>query len=212
MKFFRTKGVTKFVLWTILILILPAFLLWGTEALTRSKQKGPAFAGFVGSQRISFNALYESMMAVRSQIILNYGNQPDMVRKLTDDRPMMAKLGWERIIMLNETKRNKVRVSDRDVANYLRSHPLFLRNGRFDEKIYSHLLQYTVGLTPRAFEEFIRENLAIIRLQEGMVKDITGADDEAKAKRTKFLDDWFTKLSEGAKLNIDLTEIEQYYK
>lgn len=208
LKFFRTKGVTKFILWVILILILPAFLLWGTEALTRSR-KGPSFVGLIDSKKVSFNALYESTMAVRCQIILNYGNQPDMVRKLIEDRPAMAKLGWERLIMLDAVKKGKIGIPDGEVANYIRSHPFFARNGRFDEKLYGYLLQYNVGLTPRAFEEFIRENLSIIRFQEGMIKDIAGTDEEAKAKRTKTLDDWFAKLSANAKLNIDLNNIEK---
>ncbi len=206
LKFFRTKGVTKFVLWLLLILILPAFVLFGTESF-RAKRKGPAFVGTIGSKKVSFNELFESMAAVRGQLVLNYGYQPQLVSQITENKTLLAKFGWDRLIMLKEAGRNKIRVSDKEVAVYLRSHPLFIRNGRFDDRIYAYVLQYNIGLSARAFEEFVRQNLKITKLKEDVVK-AAKADD--KDKKAKALDEWLAKLSQGAKLNIDLNEIEKY--
>ena len=197
LKFFRTKGVTKFVLWTLLILILPAFVLFGTEALDRAK-KGPAFAGTIGKKRISLSELADSVVAVRSQLILNYGNQPDLVRTLAADKAFMTRAAWERLIMLNEAHRQKIRAADAEVVAYLRSHPLFIRNGRFDDKIYAYSLQYTIGMSARTFEEIIRKNIELTKLQASVVKDISS---EEKEKRTKAIAEWLNKLSQGAKLN-----------
>ena len=199
LKFFRSKNVTKFVLWVIIILILPAFVLFGTERL--SLKKGPKFAGFINSKKVSFDAMYESMIAVRSQLVLNYWNDPDKFREVANDRPFIAKLAWDRLIMLAEAKKNKIAVTDREVANYLRNHPIFLRNGVFDDKLYQYILQYNMGLSPRSFEEIVRDNLKVIKLEALVLKDEKVKEDE-----------WLAGISAGAKPVIDFNDIDEYYK
>ena len=199
LKFFRSKNVTKFVLWIIIILILPAFVLFGTERL--SLKKGPKFAGFINSKKVSFDALYESMIAVRSQLILNYWNNAEKIKEVANDRPLIAKLAWERLIMLSEAKKNKIVVTDRELTDYLRNHPIFLRNGSFDDKLYQYILQHNIGLSPRSFEEIVRKNLQVIKLKAAALKEGNAKEDE-----------WLARISAGAKPNIDFNEIDKYYK
>ncbi len=199
LKFFRSKNVTKFVLWVIIILILPAFVLFGTERL--STNKGPKFAGYIDSKRVSFNALYESMAAVRSQAVLNYWNDRERVRDIINDNALVANLAWERLIMLSEAKKDKIAVTDPEVADYLKGHPIFSRNGVFDNKLYQYILQYNVGLSPRSFEEIVRDNLKIVKLEALALKD-------PEIKR----DEWLAGISAGAKPIIDFAEIDKYYK
>ena len=118
----------------------------------------------------------------------------------------MGRLAWDRLIMAKETARQKIKVLDQDVINFIRSHPLFSRNGTFDEGIYSYILRNNVGMDPRTFEEIVRENLAIKRLNDMLTKDIP-AD-----KKDKFLEDWLRRLELTTSLNIDLKEYDKYYK
>jgi hypothetical protein len=178
LKVFRKKIVAKFVLWGLLILILPAFVMWGGANLSQPKGKAAAYVGFINNKKISFEKLYKAMSGVRCQIILNYFNQPRVLEALLRDRKLLAKLGWDRIIMLDEAKKLKIKVTNREIINYIRSHPLFMRNGDFDENFYTYILHNSVGVEPRDFEEALRENIAVQKLGSILTKDLTISDAE----------------------------------
>ena len=179
LKFLRRKEIAKAIFWALVILILPAFVLWGTGSLSGSKDReGPRFAGMIDKKKVSFDELYEAITATRSLLVLNYFNQPQALEMLLRDKPLLGKLGWGRLIMLKEAKRYRIKIHDEDVVAFIRSHPLFLRGGAFDEKLYGYVLKYNMGLEPRAFEEIIRSNLEVQRLNDSLTKDITASDEE----------------------------------
>ncbi|MFA5146671.1 MAG: SurA N-terminal domain-containing protein [Candidatus Omnitrophota bacterium] len=178
LKFFRQKYVSKVIFWGLVILVMPAFVLWGTGNLGGSGEKGPSYVGTIDGRKISFEKLYESMTAMRSILVLNYAGQEKILESFLSNKPFLAKVAWDRLIMLKEAKTHKIDISDREVIDYIRSHPLFIRNGTFDDKIYQHVLRYNIGLTPRTFEEIVRENLAIQKLNDIIAKDIKVTDEE----------------------------------
>ncbi|MCX5666462.1 MAG: SurA N-terminal domain-containing protein [Candidatus Omnitrophica bacterium] len=176
LKLFRKKIVMKIILWGLVIIIVPAFVLWGGASSSRSKDKGPGYVGFVHNRKVSFDELSNALSGVRSQIILNYFNQPKVLDALLSNKPILAKLAWDRILMMEEVKKAGIRVSDKEVVEALRSHPLFIRNGVFDDRFYAYMLKNNIGLEPRAFEEIVRENLALQRLSVSFSKDIKLSD------------------------------------
>jgi len=178
LKFFRNKQIAKMVLWGLLILILPAFVLWGTGNLGGQKNKGPTSVGFIDNKKISFDDLAEGMTGVRCQVILNYFNQSQVMDILLKSNTYLATLAWDRLTMLKEAKKRRIRVSDKDVVNLIKSHPLFNRDGMFDDRIYQYALKQSMGLSPRAFEEIVRDNLAIQKLNDTIVKDVKIQDEE----------------------------------
>jgi hypothetical protein len=214
--------------------------LWGTGSLSRSREKGPSFVGLINKKRVSFEELYESLVAIRSQIILNYFNQQQLFDALLKNKPLLAKLAWDRLIMVRETKTYKIKIPDTSVIDYIRSHPIFSRNGQFDERLYEYILRYNIGLGPRGFEEAIRQNMAIQRLKDIVTKDIKVTDEELlneykkesekfdeekfkkergefakkyiEKKKSKALDDWFAKISLKTSLKINLEDYEKYYR
>lgn len=185
LKVFRKKFVSRFILWGLLILILPAFVMWGSASMSRSKDRGPNYVGTVDSRKVSFNELYRALTGVRSQVILIYFNQPQVLKELLNNKLMLAKAAWDRILMLNEAKGLHIKVSDKEVVASIRSHPLFARNGAFDEKFYSYVLQNNIGLEPRAFEEIVRDNLIIQKLALDFTKDVLVSDDDALSEYKK---------------------------
>lgn len=178
LKIFRKKFVSRFILWGLLLLILPAFVMWGGASLSRSKDKGPNYVGIIDNRKVSFDELYAALSGVRSQIILNYFNQPQILDALLNNRPVLAKIAWDRILMLNETKRLRIKVSDKEVIAFIRGHSLFVRNGVFDDRFYSYMLRNNIGLEPRAFEETVRDNLVIQRLASYLTKDLKISDED----------------------------------
>lgn len=218
LKFFRKKNIAKMVFWGLLILILPAFVLWGTGSLSRPKEKGPSFVGIIDKKKVSFNEFFENLTAMRTLLILNYFNQPQILDAFLKNKPLLAKLAWDRLVMLKEAKKYKIKIPDKDVINYIRSHPLFLRNGKFDDKIYGYVLQYNMGLNPRSFEEMIRSNLEVQGLNEVLTKDLNITDEEVRTEYKKDYEKFkisyvlIETKSYLDKINIDAGMIKDYYE
>ena len=180
LKLLRSKNVTKVILWAILILILPAFVLWGTGNLGRSEKKGPAYVGTIGGKRVSFDDFAQSMASVRCQIVLNYFNDSKSLESLLKNKAFMGKLSWDRLILINKARVAGIKVSDKDVIGFITSHRLFLRNGAFDDRVYEYFLKNSLGMYPRNFEELIRENLMVQRLTDTVSKDVKVTDEELR--------------------------------
>ena len=178
LKFLRKKNIAKIIFWGLVILILPAFVLWGVGSVGRSKLKGPSYVGLIDNRKISFDELAKNMVSIRCQVILNYGAQPKVLDIFLKNKGFLAKLAWDRLLMLNEAGRHKIEAKDKDVVALIKSHPLFSRNGKFDDKIYQYILRYNIGIDPRAFEEIMRENLNIQRMNDIVTKDIKSTDEE----------------------------------
>lgn len=218
LKILRHKNVAKAVLWGILILILPAFVIWGTGAGSGGdKEKGPSFAGTIDNKKISFNDFAAGITAIKSQIVMNYFDQPELLSTLMKSNEFLGKMAWDRLIMASEARRAKIKVSNGEVISYIKSHPIFLRDGTFDDRMYSYILRYNMGLEPRTFEEIIRENLEIKKLNDDLSKNITATDDEVleayRKDNEKFKISYvpFTSDSFLDKVVVDDDSVRKYY-
>ena len=218
LKVFRQKYVTKIVLWAILILILPAFVIWGTGGMGRSRDKGPTYAGLIKNKKVSFDEFAESISAVKCQLVLNYFNQPKALEIFLKNKPFLGKLAWDRLIMVKEAIAYKMRASDKEVVKCIRSHPLFLRSGGFDERMYGYVLRNNLNLDARTFEEIMRQNLAVQKLQNLLTKDIKTSDSEAlenyKSENEKFKISYilFPVSDFTAQVTISEAELKNYYE
>ena len=190
LKLLRHKRVAKVVLWAILILILPAFVIWGTGSLGRSKDKGPSYVGLINNKKVTFDAFADSLACMKAQILMNFYNQQQVLDTLLKNKEFMGKMAWDRLIMASQAKQQKIRVSDSEVITFIRNMPIFSRGGRFDDRIYGYVLRNNLGLSPRSFEEMMRENLKSQKLNAGLTKDVKVSDGEVlsqyKADNEKF--------------------------
>lgn len=190
LKFLRKKNIARIVFWALVILILPAFVFWGTGSLSGSKDKRPKCVGAIGGKKVSFEDFYCALTGIRCQIVLIYFTQPKILDAMFQNKALMGKLAWDRLILLKEADRNKIKANDLDVVSFIQSHPIFTRNGAFDTKIYEHVLRYNIGLDPRGFEEIVRENIRIKKLNDLVAKDVAVTDedvlDEYKKAAQKF--------------------------
>ena len=92
--------------------------------------------------------------------MLRYG---DRYRQFLPDQ-VLQNQAWERLILLHEAKKQRIRVSDREVVE--RVQQLFGGAEGFRPEIYKQIVQGNMGITPRAFEEQQRESLMIAKLIE----------------------------------------------
>lgn len=218
LKTFRNKNVARMVLWALLILILPAFVLWGTGNIGRSGGKGPAFAGTIDGRKVSFEDFHKSLAAVRCQVILNYYAQPKTLDAILNNKELMGKLAWDRLLMSAEAKRSGVRVSDAEIVAFIKTHPIFARDGAFDDKVYEYILRRNVGVEPRGFEEILRQNLTIQKVNDALTADVAVTAEEVfdayrrEKKKFKLICAVFASERYRDRVKIDDARIREYYE
>ena len=85
----------KTIMWVLVLLIVPTFVLWGVGSSTRSSQ-GPAYAGTLLGKRISWDEYRKSWLACRNQLFFSYGAA---YRDVLDTLALEEE-AWTRLILL----------------------------------------------------------------------------------------------------------------
>jgi len=162
----RQKKIMKRVLWVLAAIIIPAFVLWGAGSLgDRGK-----FAGIISGRKISLNEYMSALRAVKNEALMTYGSQFYQFA----DQLNLEEQAWDRLIMVEEAKRKRVSISDKEVIDFISTMAFFQdKNGSFDQRAYNVILSNTLRQSPREFEEDIRENLIILKLTQDIVKDLS---------------------------------------
>lgn len=190
LRIFRHKFVSKVIFWGLVILIIPAFVIVGNVSMS-SKDKRPKYVGIIDNKKVSFEKFYYSLTGARMWLVLNNFAFPDTLSQMTNNRALVARLAWDRLIMLDEARKAHITVSDKDVINALKTHPIFMRGEKFDPRVYDHVLRYMLGLEARAFEELMREHVMINKWIDSMTRDLS-IQDEDVIKEFRRMNDKFT--------------------
>ncbi len=175
---FRNKVVRKTIFWALAVMIVPGFIIWESRNSWKPKEKGPAFVGFIENRKVTPKELNDSIDGIKAQIILNYYYDSSIPENVFKDKLNLAMLGWKRLVLLNEAGKYGIRTPDKDIIEYIRSHPLFMTGGKFDQDLYSKRLRYYFGLSPRKFEEATRGTIEISKLKDMIAKDVKVSDEE----------------------------------
>lgn len=170
----RSRKFAKRVLLALLVLIIPAFVLWGVGSMRQERN----MVGTVAGRNITPLDMAESRDGVRIQLILARLHDMENLRRILNNRTVVNYMAWERLIFLHAAKRTRQRVTDEQVTEYITGHPLFQTNGQFNPEIYSSMIVQTFRVEPRQFEERLRENLLIQAFRSEILKDIEVSDEE----------------------------------
>lgn len=174
LKKLRERKKIKMIMFLIAILIIPAFVLWGVGSALRQRQR-TSLAGKVFSRKISKEEFLKQYKAIYSQALLTYGDYFD---KLKDYLNLEGQT-WQRIILLQEARRRRIQVKDSEIVEWVKSNPLFQKEGKFDKNTYQTILKYYANLNPREYEEYLRETLKIRKLLEEVTEGIDVTEEEA---------------------------------
>lgn len=197
LKFLRKRENVKKIMWVLALLIIPAFVLWGSGSSVR--QKGlPKYAGEIFGRKVSFNQYEASYLACRNQAILIHGDNFNQVAKALN----LEETAWERLILLYHAKKEKIRVSDREVIDFIGKMPAFQKDDRFSQDRYNLLLDYVFRTNSRDFEEQIRGTLKINKLREKIIDKVSLNDEEIKEE--------YRRENEKAKVFYILIEPQQF--
>jgi parvulin-like peptidyl-prolyl isomerase len=169
----------KRILWALAAIIVPAFVLWGAGEGVRSKRKGPSFIGTIHGKKVSFKKFAESYEACFHQLVLASGGNAERFKAMKES-VSINQMAWERLVLLDAARHQGIKVTNKDIIQAIGSNPLFARNGVFDKELYNHVLNYTLRVAPRKFEEQMRGHLAIAKLREAIVQDIAVTEEEIR--------------------------------
>jgi len=171
---FRSRKFARRTLIGILIVIIPAFVLWGAGSMTQR----PKPIGSIGSQKIMPLDFGESLQAMRIQLLLTYYYDYGKFETIASNRPVLNRLAWERLVFLSTARKKGIKMKDKDVVLFLSQHPLFSKGGYFNKEIYMHIIKNALRIEPREFEEFVRENLQVKTFLDSLYKEIVIDEEE----------------------------------
>ncbi len=169
------KFIRKYIGW-IAGLAVGGFLLWMVGTVISLRTMGSQAAGTLFGHKVPVQEFLQALAAVTHQGVLTYGES--FQREIQPQE--LNQQALRRLILLAEARQRRIHVSDQEVVSDLQSWELFQKNGRFDPPTYEAVLRYSLGVSPRDFEEEHRGNLMIDKLIQQVVGNLTLSDEELR--------------------------------
>lgn len=179
----HNKKIQKKIWIVLLVFILPGFVIWGFSSSIRSMKETDAGYGKIFNRNISQEKYFEAIRAVETQLQMSFGDSFDQVRKIFE--PKLRDMALQRLVMLYEADKRKIRVSDQELINYIQKDQSFYRKGVFDNNLYEQIIRYTLHMQPRSFEEMTRQNFKIKKLIEEVTREVKINDAQVLEAYTK---------------------------
>ncbi len=199
LKLFRKKGVTKKILWVILVVIILSFGFFGTAYLVTSKNPGD-YAGTISEKKVPAEEFNKAYQAVYIQALIRFGDKFSEISRFLN----LEAETWDRLILLREATRRKIKATDAEVVEAIKQYPFFQRDGHFDPLLYNDILRYAFRISDRDFEEGIRDNLKFITLFQQITAPLTVSDQEVLEA--------FKRDNEKIQVSYILVTAEQFQK
>ena len=179
--------------WLIKILlgaIVIVFIFWGVGSF-RSQRGGRV--ALVNGDQITLDEYREAYDNLIEQLRRRFGNNldEDMLKQLQVKRQALNQL-IENKLLVQESKRLKFRVSEKELADAISNITAFQRAGTFDSRLYRGVLD-RLKMTPEAFEEAQKNAMLIDKLRTLITSSAKISDQEAL--------EWFDWIN--ASVNID---------
>ena len=152
----------------LLVFILPGFVIWGFSSSIKTAQQQDQSYGKIFNRNISQEEYTDAARAVEIQLQMQLGENYLQLQKLFDLKVMAL----QRLVILYEADKRKIRVSDSELINYIQQDPSFYHKNVFDANLYEQIIKYSLHLQPRSYEEITRQNLKIRKLVEDVTKEV----------------------------------------
>lgn len=206
----------RWMLFLVLLLILPSFVFFGIDGYSRFMEGGQSLAK-VGNESITqseFDAVRRNQLD-RARQMLGAGFDPAVF-----DTPEMRRQTLDQLIdsrlIANIAAKDNLTVSDNTLRREIARIPAIQQSGRFDPDLYAQLLA-AQGMTSAGFESGVRRELALgLVLQPvqdsglaplTVTRALLEAMDEKRTVRTRE----FLAADFRAGINVTDADIKQYY-
>ncbi len=157
---FKSQHVRK-IIWGLICLIVPAFVLWGGLSYLASRDKD--LAGKIENHRIKQQEFAQYIRLAEVATLF----QSPQGRPILNAEQIKSK-AWQFYLLLWKAKKENIQVNDEKVIEELRT--IFTRDGVFDRDWYFALMKRR-RIHPREFEEYLRKSLIIGNLFDTYVAE-----------------------------------------
>ena len=166
--------------WLIKVLlgaIVIVFIFWGVGSFRA--QRGGRVA-LINGDPITLDDYREAYNNLIEQLRNRFGNNlnEDMIKMLRVKEQALNQL-IDNKLLVQEARRLKFRVSDKELAQTIMEIKAFQRAGVFDERMYQNMLS-RLRMTPEAFEIAHREAMLIERVTDLITSSVKVSDSEIK--------------------------------
>lgn len=212
LKILRHKKLAKKIWITLAVLVLPAFILWGSGSMIRSKEDSEVI-GKISGKTISIADYKDSLQAVRNQALIQFGDKFSEIQAALD----LNAQAWERLILLSEARHRNIKVSDKELVEFIQGYPFFQGKNGFDKSIYNQMLQYVFHTQPRVFEEGTRQNMMIGKLFDLITNKVELKDTDTKEEYRKANEEISVNYISSnpqdiaKSINVDEQEVKDYF-
>ncbi|MFM8232835.1 MAG: SurA N-terminal domain-containing protein [Candidatus Methylopumilus sp.] len=164
---FRTYAQTK-AAQIILALILIPFALFGIDSYLNQAGNNLSIAK-VNGYKIALPEYNRAIENVRNRI-MSEGKKvdPAMFDSFEFKESVIDGLITKQLLN-NDIKKSQFRITDQQLSQYIIGMPEFQKDGKFSQEVYDKVLQNN-QLTPKKFEESIRNDLLIQQVRDGLQK------------------------------------------
>ena len=213
LEFIRSRAKGWFA-WVIVGLITVPFALWGIQNYVGGG--GPGYVAKVAGQEISqaqFDSTYQQQ---RSQLEQMFGGQLPEIFTEQMLRAQVIEQLVEHEMVIQAAVAQRMRISDRQLADVIRGVSAFQENGEFSQDLYVNLLRRQ-GMTPAMFEQRVRRDLIAEQFESGFTAAgfVTAAaiDDFIRLDRQQRQVDWLRIAASDflGQVNVSDEAVEAYY-
>lgn len=181
----------KIILW----MLLTAFILWGLGSALATRQSPSVHVGMLYGRPVTVQAFQAAIESRRHRALLTYGERANQIVPPAE----LERQAWDWLLLTTAAARARIRIHDREVIAELARWPMFQRDGRFDPRTYQLVVRYSLGTTPRAFEEEVRQQLTVATLMDRVAGGPAPATEEDLRTRTETLEAWLQQQRAEAK-------------
>lgn len=208
----RAQG---WVAWVIVGFITVPFALWGIHNYVGGG--GSDYVAKVAGEEISRNHFENTYQQHRMQLEQMFGGQlPEMLSEQMLRAQVLEQM-VEHEMIIQAAVAQKMRISDRQLADVIRSVEAFYEGGRFSQEQYLNLLRRQ-GMSPAMFEQRVRRDLIAEQFDSGFSASafVTPAmvDNFLRLEGQQREIDWLRVKAESftAQVSIDEADIQAYYE
>jgi len=204
---------TRMILWGTIILVIPTFILAGALVGVRGRRLN--LVASVNGKGITKEAYYKELQGLYRKMQERMGDAfNEKIAKILnlEEAALNNLIGRE--LLLQEAKRKKIRVRDKELREEIKNYPAFQKEGKFDKEAYFTLLDW-LGYTPQKFEKEVRKDISITKLKNMILEGIEISEKEIKdeyLKRNEEIKIEYLLIKPAEEVKIEEKGIEEYYK
>ena len=155
-KLIRNKWV-----WGVFAIVVSAAFCFDDLFTTREREeRAQGTSGTLGGKNVNaaeFNSIAEDVRGI--------GRNRDWKRPASE----VNRSAWETVAALRVAKANGIEATPAEIQDQIRSDRGFQENGAFSFRAYQYLLR-EAGMTPERFEEYLKRQLTLRRVTEGVLE------------------------------------------